>query len=1117
MMFQISQSKRILALLLTLIIFLVALPAAAAKDLEESNLVSFNVTGFYIDGESASTPNLTVRQDALIDIDIRFFLSDGTEESEAEAGDFFVFSLPSALTDIATFTATETSLYITNRDTGSEVEAGTLSLSSEGRATVTFTNASYSSIEGNIGFSGKFEKECISGEEPVEFSLVAGGAIYRIGFEPNPEPVATAASLTKSGEYLAEEQAIRWTVRAKADVDVSNVTVVDTLDLKHQYIPGSSVGMDEPDYASVDGPLTFALGSLNAGVEKSFTYETKLLNSAYNLTEGQKASFSNTAVLQIGTEPVATASSAVDVTTDWIHKSGAYGGTMDVEGQAVHYIDWTVTVNNNYRTVNSPVTFEDRLAAGLFATETSFLVSGPDSGASAYTVTQEGYSVVFGQLTGPNTIQFRTLVDNDYYDQQDQTQFQNTASITVGGSTYEAATTIGVGTSLLKKTGAAYDPATQRITWKLEVNQNGRVINGAVITDSIPAGQEFVIDSVRMGTEVQAYADMPAAGYTYTEAGKLLTIGLGNLNKTDKPVVMFQTRVTNSADIATNHNGRTYYNAATLSSLNLNNAKASGSRTVTSQVIAKAGNGYNYTTRELSWKITVNQNKMVLPNVVVTDAIPAGQEFVTGSLLIGGSAPADGVLAQNGNTLALTLGTLTAQQEITFKTKVADDAVFLSSNGNVTFKNKAVLASQYAAQVPSNEASISVSNTALNKRVSEDYTADNGYIEWLVEINSNQAELVDAYLGDTLQDGLELDTESVLLYQWNQSANNTMTKGDIVPSSAYSFTYDYQTRKFMLYLPDGPQGYQLLFKTDVKKPGMYANTISLNGYNTQPDSAQSVNRVTQQNIDYSISGVNGSITVYKENMSGSRLSGAVFERLDSRGNVLDTKTTDSAGKVVFDKLKLRTYYIREKTAPADYSLNTESVQVVLTDDSAETRNKTVTIKNELLPTPAPEETPTPTPGATATPTPAATPTVTPTPVPRPNSGGGNSSRVTPTPKPNTGSVEVTVDKRVPPGSKLDVYDKDGRLVATVETGKDGKAGIPNLPYGEYTVRLDGGEVGFIITGDNARQTIALGPGGFLEVPKTGDGGKTLLALCVFLIFVGDVALAIRSVHGKRRN
>ena len=114
-------------------------------------------------------------------------------------------------------------------------------------------------------------------------------------------------------------------------------------------------------------------------------------------------------------------------------------------------------------------------------------------------------------------------------------------------------------------------------------------------------------------------------------------------------------------------------------------------------------------------------------------------------------------------------------------------------------------------------------------------------------------------------------------------------------------------------------------------------------------------------------------------------------------------------------------------------------------------------------------------------------------------------------------MEVTVDKRVPPGSKLDVYDKDGRLVATVETGKDGKAGIPNLPYGEYTVRLDGGEVGFIITGDNARQTIALGPGGFLEVPKTGDGGKTLLALCVFLIFVGDVALAIRSVHGKRRS
>ncbi len=1088
-MSQISQPKRIAALLLTLVILLVALPAAAAKDLVQSELLTFNVTRFYIDGESPSDPDLTIAQDASIDIGIRFFLSDGTAGNEAQEGDFFTFSLPSALTDIATFTATNTSLYDTDDETGLPVEIATLSISTTGQVSVVFTGSSIttlSNVTGDISFHGKFEKDRISGEGPVEFSLVAGGAVYRIGFEPDPAPVATSASLTKDGEYLPEERAIRWTIKATANTDVSNVTVMDTLDGKQTYVPDSSVGIDEPFYSSVDGPLTFTLGTLNADTEKSFTYLTKIKDTAYNPAEDQKTSLSNTAVLQIGAEPVATKSSIEEVTTDWIKKSGQHW--TDAEGK--HYIDWTIELNNNYRTAES-VAVSDTLPSHLAMSPSSLLVNGEPS--SFTTVNGNSFTYTFaGGMTGKNALKFTTKVDEAYYDQQDNVSFTNLASVTVDGNTYTASSgPVGVNTSLLSKSGQSYNPATQTITWRLNVNGNGRTITNAVITDIIPAKQEFIANSVTK--------DGSACLYTYDGAARLLTINLGNLTPSDRPVLTFQTKVTEAVDIATNKT-TPYGNTAKLAGAEIATATSVGSINVASTVLAKQNTGYDYAARELSWKITVNQNNMVLPNVVVTDIIPDGQAYIPGSLQIGGAAPSGSVLSQNENTLTFTLGTLTAQTELTFKTRISDDAVFLNNKGNIKFSNQAALQSSYAAQAPV-KSEKTVSNTALDKQIAVDYNKDNGYIEWLVNVNSNQAEMEDAYLGDALQDGLELDTESVRLYKWNQSANNTMTRGELVPSSAYSFTYEYQTRKFTLHLPDGPQGYQLLFRTDVKKPGMYSNTISLNGQATLPDSAQSESRVTQQSIDYSISGVNGSITVYKEDMSGNRLSGAVFERLDSLGNVLEVKTTDLTGKVVFDKLKLRTYYIREKTAPAGYALNAESIQVTLTDESAATRSKTVTIKNERM------ATPTPTPSATPTPVP------TPTPAPTPNSGGGGGSipRATPTPRPNTGSVEV-VDKD--PGSNVDIYDKDGKLVTTVKTDKDGKVTIPDLPYGEYTVRSQDGsrEVEVIITKDNAQQKVALGPG----VPKTGGNGKTLLALLVFLLLVGDVALAIRSVPEKRK-
>ena len=241
-----------------------------------------------------------------------------------------------------------------------------------------------------------------------------------------------------------------------------------------------------------------------------------------------------------------------------------------------------------------------------------------------------------------------------------------------------------------------------------------------------------------------------------------------------------------------------------------------------------------------------------------------------------------------------------------------------------------------------------VNNKALEKKLAVEYVPVNGYIGWEVNINANQAPMENAKLSDTLQDGLDLDTESVHLYYMNQDSSGTLTVGSELPKTAYSITYNYTTRLFELNLPNGAQGYYLRFNTDVLKAGKYSNSIALNGAYTASSVAQSEYVVTNYNITTSSTGRNGSITVNKTDENSNLLSGAVFELLDSTKTVKSEATTDANGQIVFDKLKLRTYYIREKTAPLGYSLDNTEHEMTLTGDTTETRNVAISVKDESL-------------------------------------------------------------------------------------------------------------------------------------------------------------------------
>ncbi len=907
-----------------------------------------------------------IPKDAKIKIKYTFEVKDATDPlDDVKGGDFFTIALPSELTSISSFpTIINQEIKITaknDKDEDEEVTIANLSINKDGLVTITFTEAVADYTLGDIDFTinGQFSEEKIGDETGASFSLYAGGTVYTLGFKEDPlTPDPIKASITKTGSYNAATNEITWLVTVNTggdDITLNNVTVKDKLGDNQVY---KSSNITPKAGSPIEGYYVFDLGSVKG--ETSFTVTTTPTDGAFG-TEGSSKVLENDVELYKGTDatPLSTANAKVTVTTDWVQKKGV---SRYVEAEKAYYIDWTITLNNNNRTIPSGATVTDTLPAFLALDLATVKRNGeakPDLD-SATLVGQE-FTYTFGaDAAGSQIITFTTKVHDDYFKQQNQTGFVNTGTLKIGEISYSGASgNVGVGTSLLKKSGSGYDASTKLITWQLEVNENGREITAATITDTITdANQAFYADfgvvrdgSVKL-TKVEDVKDVTSAAnrYHFDGTSKTLTIYLGNLAVTDKPTITFKTEVINPIDYA-NNKTTPYINTATLTGGGITSSISTGSQSVKSTVIAKASESYNYETRKLAWSITINQNNMNMPNAVVTDIIPQGQAYVGGSLKID-NVPSEGKLdsTSTANKLIINVGEISTQHTITFETVITDLDVFLKTNGDVTFKNDATLNSGITnAPDVSVYAERTVTNKAIDKKVGIEYTQSTGYIGWEVLINANQVQMQNAKLHDKLQDGLELDSESVKLYLYNQDEFGNRTVGNEVPAANYSFTYDYALREFKFDLPNGAQGYCLRFNTDVVKPGKYSNTISFTGSYSGKGSTQSGVTVTDADVLASGSGWNGSITVKKTDANGKPLEGAEFELLESTKTVKKRGTTGGNGEIKFDKLKIRTYYIRESKAPLGYALDPAEIPVILTTTAdPATRNIHVNVENNLL-------------------------------------------------------------------------------------------------------------------------------------------------------------------------
>lgn len=923
-------------------------PAVSVKSADITNNFPFinEVTLTDGKGNPINESSNPISKNAEVKLSYKFSIPN---QGIVKKGDTYTMQIPK---EIQIIKKLDFPITLDNGDTIANVTIGT-----DGKVNITFNEfaESNSNVSGYFYINTQFDPDKIGGPNPIPIKFEIGGnsspIIINVNFE---QPEVPKASVMKNGSYDPSKNEITWKVIVNPEnVKVNNAQIVDDISEGQEFIPGTvkingvNAQSSEYNYDGSSKKLTYNFQNV-IEKEQIITFKTKVVNPKAFESEGATVYEYNKAIFNHDGTTVVSNEASVKIVTDFIRKDGKYDATAK-------RINWTIYVNNNAQNIPNAVVKDD-IPDGLTFTPGSVKIDGKSTNDN-YVLNGQTFTYTFPTaINEPHKIELSTdVTDEDAFNSNTGKTYNNKVILTGDGVPGNASDNKGVGvpTSIIYKQGAGYNAATGEITWKVTINSNKIAIKNAVVTDDIRIGQEYVEGSAAIDKDTSggSFNYVKAVGGDTQKTGTLTYTFSGDINETY--VITFRTKVTDPNVYAGNRN-ENYYNVVKLTGGNIKESTYQGTQNVQSQVINKTSEDYNYITREITWKVVVNKNKMTLPNAYVTDVIKEGQEFVPNSVMLNGKAAEVSNYEYDAATKTLRYNfpsEIKDEQVITFKTKITDTSIF-NTNGEKEINNTAKLVTDLVSGGVESTGKGKIKNALIDKKA--DYTIGNSYIDWNVTINSNKILIKDAVLTDTLQEGLELDTTSVKLYKQTLNLDGTLLKGEEVTLDQNNVKYNAATREFTFTLPSiTEEAYILTFRTDVvdKKKSPFNNSISFKGTGITESSDSTKVDVIFQGAGGGGVGETGSIKVTKVSSSNEniKLEGAVFELLDRYQNVIRTSDpTGTSGEAIFNKLKFDIdYYVREKIAPTGHILSNELYKFQLKNTKDE-KNIIYNYKNESI-------------------------------------------------------------------------------------------------------------------------------------------------------------------------
>ncbi len=382
------------------------------------------------------------------------------------------------------------------------------------------------------------------------------------------------------------------------------------------------------------------------------------------------------------------------------------------------------------------------------------------------------------------------------------------------------------------------------------------------------------------------------------------------------------------------------------------------------KVLDKSFENYDYSTRELEWKIDVNYDFMKLDDVVLEDTISAGsfadkvivKTYENGdSTYVADTTQLSETPNQKGmyykyneqkKLLTIYIGDIprnTKYDVMVYTVLEPEDEIndngtvkkLSDYNGAIEVGNKVTMKKEGSSPVTV-EATGTIDNKILEKSGKVTGAGVASY-----EIKLNQAQMKwpqQSEVVDIMSPGMTLDVASIQLYEASVAEDGTMTAAKLVDKDSYERNHlileegnkDGElagSTKLTVVLPDnaGEKAYILKYDTILQEDTTYdnfTNKVKIQGVTSKETNTDTLISAKDLRgyggatiITYS------KVKLIKQNEEKATLEGAEFT-LFLDGEEIDKKTTDKNGEIIFSYLTPgATYTIKETKAPEGYELD----------------------------------------------------------------------------------------------------------------------------------------------------------------------------------------------------
>lgn len=395
----------------------------------------------------------------------------------------------------------------------------------------------------------------------------------------------------------------------------------------------------------------------------------------------------------------------------------------------------------------------------------------------------------------------------------------------------------------IEKTGS-YNAALNEITWTITVNPEAVEVDNAVVTDTIPAGQTFIADSVTINGAAADPAD-----YTYNAGTGEFTYAFPAAIDS-RQTLRLRTSI-NGSEFSGSSEGATIteHNTATLTHDDGEAFSNDATITATVNFIQKTGT-YVSARKQIDWTILINYNRVTIPDAVITDTLPAGLSLAAGTVHISPAAPAGSGYTYDADTHTLTYtfgGSISGPYTLTFSTDVDPD-VYLR-NQTVTYTNTGVLTGSNVPESARENRGVDVTSTIIDKQ-GYAYSRSAGEMTWRIYVNQDAVTIENCVV-----------TDEILKITGGLPRGHTFVEGSVMidsaPANPANYTYTPAdpsdpniTGTFVYTFPATISEQHLIeFRTKVTDPAIYmsnantnySNRATLSGSNI-PNSTDTANR-----------------------------------------------------------------------------------------------------------------------------------------------------------------------------------------------------------------------------------------------------------------------------------